>query len=122
MRVVMALTSLLALALLPAAAEAGRSPVRHGAHVVRVHSPRHAEFARFNRLFRRNGNEAPFLGSGLYDGGFDGTVAEAPPESVGSVASLIPRLPRRVGDGRATVEVENGVTVVRGPGSHHLAP
>ncbi|HUH84742.1 MAG TPA: hypothetical protein VLX85_09020 [Stellaceae bacterium] len=120
MRPSLALTLMIALALLlPAAAEAG---MRSGGRINVFRAPhvRHAQIRHF-RSPRRATNLAPFLGSDFIDDGIDGQVADAGTPDAPFPASL-GRLPRRLGNERATVDVEHGVTVIRGPGSRHILP
>ena len=119
MRPLLALIAMTALALPPWAAEAG---MRHSGrvHVVRVHHFQHAPFGRF-RSTRNAADLAPFFGSDYLGGGFEGPVADAAPYGAPFPATLagLPRLPTNE---RATVDVEKGVTVIRGPGSRHVLP
>ena len=64
----------------------------------------------------------PFFGGELVDG-FDDFGVAAPPVFAGSLMPpplAFPPPPRRLANERATVETEQGVQIVRGPGSHHL--
>lgn len=119
MRPLLALVSVTALALLPWAAEAG---MRHNArvHVVRIHHFQHAPFGRL-RSTRTAANLAPFFGPDYLDDGIEEPVADATPYGV-PLAATLAGLPRRPTNERATLDVEKGVTVVRGPGSQHVLP
>ncbi len=117
---------LVALSALPAAAR-GSVHVHFGSHphVVRhFHHFNHFKAFGFNR-FNRFGNSRFFgwgdwadgdVGAG--DGGPSGTVLvlAAPPTTAPPTAAPEPR----ASPPQATVVTEGGVTVFRGPGSHHL--
>jgi hypothetical protein len=132
MRALLTLTCAIALTL-PMAAEAGMARGHGTPHSFRIHQQRHAPIARFKNGFRnRNGfrnannannfNNSGFFGPDWYDNGYWGPMAQEPLAAQFPVPPPMPRMVRAAGDGRATVEEENGVTVFRGPGSRHLAP
>jgi len=89
-------------------------------HHVR-HDVRHAPFRR-SRSTRSAADLAPFFGSDFIGDGIVGPVANAAPPADAPFLASLGRLPRPAAEAHATVEVERGVTVVRGPGSRHLLP
>jgi hypothetical protein len=84
---------------------------------------RHFGDRRFSRFLDRSLGFGPFFGGELVDG-FDDFGVAAPPVFAGSLMppplAFPPPPPRRLASERATVETEQGVQIVRGPGSHHL--
>ena len=80
----------------------------------------HAPFGRL-RSTRSATNLAPFFGPDYLDDGIEEPVADATPYGV-PLAATLAGLPRRPTNERATLDVEKGVTVVRGPGSQHVLP
>jgi hypothetical protein len=87
---------------------------------------RHAHVRR-SRSARSAADLAPFFGSDFIGDGFIGDrfgapVADAAPPADAPFLASLGRLPRPAAEAHATVEVERGVTVVRGPGSRHLLP
>ncbi len=81
----------------------------------------HAPFGHL-RSTRSAANLAPFLGSDFIGDGIDGPVADAAAPSGAPFPAALGPLPRRAANERATVDVERGVTVVRGRGSRHILP
>ena len=144
MRILLALTLLLALGVPPASAQKGTQPTpvaahagvahapvmaqgrlgHHAAHGVRLHRERHRHLVLRNAHFGRTAGFAPFFWSdtvGAYE-----EPALAPAEEGVAPAGPLPPFPRPLrhpGDDRATIETTPfGVTVIRGPGSRHIAP
>lgn len=102
-----------------------RHIVHRGMFRVEVTPPfltRHFGDRRFSRFLDRRfgfGAFGPFFGGELVDD-FGGV---APPVFAGGLAPpplAFPPPPRAVASERPTVETEQGVQIVRGPGSHHL--
>ena len=149
MRILLALAILLALGVSPAAAQGMRqAPVmapagmhhgmamaprgmrRNAVHGARVHRQLHRHLAFRNARFGHTAGFAPFFGGGFFGDAFDTLGFEEPmPAPVDTGVALasplptMPRPPRHPGDDRATVETTPfGVTVIRGPGSRHVAP
>ena len=113
MRALVAFALLFSLSM-PTAALAMRSGVHHG---VRFHVRHHPN------QFRAT-HRTPWFGGGFYEGGGYYQSDTAPfAESTVPEPVVPPAPPRRVGDDRPTVEhTDVDVTIIRGPGSRHLAP
>jgi len=106
----------------PAMAPGG---MRHNTvHGARVHRQLHRHLALRNEHFGQAAGFAPFFGDAFDTFGFDEPMP-APIDTGVALASplpTLPRPPRHPGDDRATVETTPfGVTVIRGPGSRHIA-
>ncbi len=110
MRVVLALALLSALSTVPAVSQAGMRP--QSSHGVRAPAQHHRPHP-----FRAT------PGAVILGGGLDQSSAAPPLEITPPEPMVPPAPPRRVGDDRPTVEhTDVGVTIIRGPGSRHLAP
>jgi hypothetical protein len=129
MRLLLLLALLLTLPVLPAAAEHGGS---HGGFgTARMHGFHHGQFFRFRGApFAFSRSPYGYGGWGYFpdwDWGWDGDWAwnggGAAPPPASAPNYLLPPRPRFATEERPSVETTSqGVTIIRGPGSHHVAP